>query len=499
MNLTKTGTAGTSLLILLLLAMAILLQACDKALTEAVVQDSEANKTENAVPSVAETTAIARDAYIYGLPLVLNYKTLHNYSVDKAGPEYKGAFNNLWCDARLFTPDDKSIVTPNADTPYCMVWMDLRAEPVVLSVPKMTPERYYSFQLIDFFTHNFAYVGTFNTGNGAGKYLIAGPDWNGEKPPGITDVFQSETDFVFSIARTQLFDPEDLEKVKELQNKYGLQPLSAFLGNAAPAAAPTVEFPVWVEGAQFDERSLTYLDFLLSLQEEPVGVEKAIVERMARLGLGSNNSFDFTALSPEMQEAVKAGVKEGFAKMEQMLIDYGHDPLVSAKIFGTRDFLHQSAQDNFNHENHYLIRAVAAHQGIYGNSGFEAIYPTYLAGSDGKPLDASINRYTLTFEKDKNPPVKSFWSLTMYDGKTQLFIRNSLDRYLLNSAMLDQVKIEKDGSVVFHIGKDSPGKDLESNWLPAPNGPFYMVLRLYGPESEALEGEWTPPVIQKLD
>ena len=377
--------------------------------------------------------------------------------------------------------------------------MDLRAEPVVLTVPEMAPERYYSFQLIDLFTHNFAYVGTFNTGNGAGKYLIAGPDWNGEKPPGITDVFQSETDFVFSIARTQLFDTEDLGKVKEIQNKYGLQPLSAFLGNAAPTAAPAIEFPTWVEGAQFDERSLTYLDFLLSLQEQPAEGDKVIDGRMAQLGLGVGNNFDFAALSPEMQEAVKTGVQEGFADIEQFLLDHGADPLGSAKIFGTRDFLYQSAQDNFNHENHYLIRATAAHMGLYGNSGFEATYPTYLADADGKPFDASINRYTLTFEKDEYPPVKSFWSLTMYDGKTQLFVRNSLDRYLLNSTMLEQLKIEKNGSVVFHIGKDSPGNDLESNWLPAPDGPFYMVLRLYGPEAEALDGEWTPPVLQKLD
>jgi hypothetical protein len=495
----NSGPVINSFRLVGLLAMAILLQACSKAPTETVGQENEANKAETAQLSVAEATAIARDAYLYGLPLVLNYKTLHNYAVDKTSPEYKAAFNDIWCDARLSTPDDTSIVTPNADTPYCMVWMDLRAEPVVLSVPEMAPERYYSFQLIDLFTHNFAYVGTFDTGNGAGKYLIAGPDWNGDKPTGITDVFQSETGFIFSVARTQLFDTEDLGKVKELQNKYGLQPLSAFLGNTAPAAAPTIEFPTWVEGAQFDERSLTYLDFLLSLQEQPVEGDKSIVARMARLGLGTGNSFDFAALSPEMQEAVKAGVKEGFADIEQVLIDHGADPLGSAKIFGTRDFLHQSAQDNFNHENHYLIRATAAHIGLYGNSGFEAIYPSYLAGSDGKSLDASINRYTLTFEKGKYPPVKSFWSLTMYDGKTQLFVRNPLDRYLLNSTMLDQVKIENNGSVVFHIGKDSPGKDLESNWLPAPDGPFYMVLRLYGPESEALDGEWTPPVLQKLD
>ena len=146
--------------------------------------------------------------------MVMNYKTMWNYAVDKDNPEYKGPFNEVSCEARLFTPEDKAVVTPNADTPYCMFWMDLRAEPLVLSVPKMEGERYYSFQLIDLYTHNFAYVGNLTTGNEAGHYLLAGPGWDGEKPEGITDVIRSETDVIFNVTRTQLFGPDDLEKVQ---------------------------------------------------------------------------------------------------------------------------------------------------------------------------------------------------------------------------------------------------------------------------------------------
>ncbi len=449
--------------------------------------------------TTGEVKAIAKEAYIYGFPMVMGYKTMYNYVVDKENPEYKGPFNKLSCEARLFTPEDKAIVTPNADTPYCMFWVDLRAEPLVLTVPKMEPERFYHFQLIDLYTHNFAYVGTLSTGNGAGKYLIAGPDWDGHKPEGITEVIRSETGFIFNITRTQLFGPDDLVKIKEIQDSYDLQPLSTFLSTEAPTAAPTPDFPKWVEGSQFDERFFGYLDFLLSLLEKPLEEEKTLWDRMARIGLGPENTFDFAAQSPEIQEALKEGATEGFSEIDQVIKQYANDPLASAKLFRTREFLQKSGKDNYGHEDHYLIRAAAGHIGLYGNSGAEAIYPTYLVDPDGQPYDASANRYTLTFEKGKLPPVKAFWSLTMYDGKTQLFVKNPLERFLLNSNMMGQFRMEADGSLVLHIAKESPGAALESNWLPTPDGPFYMVLRLYSPEKEALEGKWTPPNLQKAN
>jgi hypothetical protein len=419
--------------------------------------------------------------------------------IDEANPEYKGPFNQLSCVARLFTPDDKAVVTPNADTPYCMFWMDLRAEPLVLTVPEMEPGRFYHFQLIDLYTHNFVYVGTLTSGNGAGAYLLAGPSWNGDKPDGVDDVIRSETGFIFCVTRTQLFGSDDLVKVKEIQDSFGLQPLSAFIGGEAPAMPPTPDFPKWVEGSQFSEQFFGYLDFMLGLLGTPQAEDKPIWARMARLGLGTENTFDFAALPPDIQEALKEGAKAGLGEIEAFVQEVTTDPLTSAKIFGTREFLRNSAKSNYEHENLYLIRAVAAHRGLYGNSAAEAIYPTYIMDSEGKPYDASANQYTLTFPSGKLPPVKAFWSLTMYDGKTQLFVPNPLKRYLLNSTQMDQFKMAADGSLILYISKQSPGGDLETNWLPAPDGPFYMVLRLYGPEPEALKGEWTPPVPQKVN
>jgi hypothetical protein len=448
---------------------------------------------ETAAVKPEEAGAIARDAYIYGFPMVMNYKTLWNYVVDENNPEYKGPFNQVSCDARLFTPEDKAVVTPNADTPYCMFWVDLRTEPMILSVPEVEAQRYYSFQLIDLYTHNFGYVGTLSTGNEAGRYLIAGPGWDGKKPAGITDILRSETNFILTVTRTQLFGPNDLKKVKGLQGQYKLQPLSAFLGQAPPAAPARPSFPTWDEGSQSDERFFTYLDFMMDLLEQPGPGEEALWQDLARLGVGPGQRFKLDARSSEQREALNAGVKQGFAEMEAFIAEHSNDPLASGKWFGTRAFLTESAKVNYDLDRPDLLRSVAAHMGLYGNSAAEAIYPTFLTDADGAPLNASSHRYSISFARGALPPVKAFWSLTMYDGKTQLFIDNPLDRYLLSSEMLEQLKREADGSLVLYVQKDSPGPEMESNWLPAPDGPFYMVMRLYGPEEAALKGHWSPP------
>lgn len=455
--------------------------------------------SEQGLPDKEETQAIAKEAYIYGFPMVMNYKTMYQYAVETENPEYKGPFNELSCEARVFTPKDRAIVTPNSDTPYCMFWMDLRAEPLVLTVPEMDPKRYYSFQLIDFYTHNFAYVGNLTTGSKAGHYLLAGPNWDGKKPEGISDIIRSETDFIFSVTRTQLFNPEDIDNVKDIQAQYNLQSLSAFLGETAPAASPRPDFPEWVEGSQFDERFFRYLDFAMDLLEKPGPGEEMLWQDLARLNIGPGKTFSLESLPDEHMEALKAGIEEATAEMKAFIAEASRDPLASGKIFGTRQFLTESAMENYGLEKPDLPRTAAAYLGLYGNSAAEAMYPTYFTDAEGESLDASTRSYTITFPKGQLPPVKAFWSLSMYDGKTQLFIENPLDRYLLNSSMLKQFKREKNGSLVLYLGKDSPGEKLVSNWLPAPDGPFYVVIRLYGPEKDALEGRWLPPQIEKAD
>lgn len=450
--------------------------------------------TQKLTPQKAKQ--IAREAYIYGFPLVVNYKTMYLYAINKNSPEYKGEFNKMSCDARLFTPEDKAVVTPNSDTPYCMFWCDISQEPVVISVPDIEPERYYSFQLIDLYTHNFAYIGTLTSGNEAGKYLIATSDWKGEKPAGITGMITCETDLFFTVVRTQLMDDNDIDKLRAIQGQYQVQMLGEFTEDEATASALHHNFPVWEEGDQFTINAFKYLSTMLQLVN-PVAEEKALMEKFALLGLGTAAGFDSTKFDTETLQAIKEGVKEGFEEIESFIQQIVSDPLASAKIFGTREFLRKSAKENYQFDNFYLLRATAAHQGLYGNSGDEATYPTYLADASGEPFNAARHNYTLTFEKDNLPPVKAFWSLSMYDGVTQLFIHNDLDRYLLNSNNMDAYVYNDDGSLTLYVQKESPGAALEPNWLPAPDGPFYCVMRLYGPEAVALSGEWVNPPLVK--
>lgn len=440
-----------------------------------------------------KTEAVAREAYVWGFPMVMNYRTLYKYTIDTSNPEYKGPFNQLSCEARLFTPDDRAVVTPNADTPYCMFWLDLRAEPLVLSVPEMESKRYYSFQLIDWYTHNFAYVGTLSTGNDPGTFLIAGPKWGGTVPEGIDDVFRSETHLVLVVGRTQLFGPDDRDRVAAIQAKYALQPLSRYLGTDASPAPPMLDFPVWEEGAQFDVRFFNYLDVAMELLGQPEPGREALWERLVRLGLGPGHDFELATLPHETKEAMKSGQKAGFADIEAFLEAHAGDPLASGRIFGTRELLAGSAKRHFQLENADLLRAAAAHVGLYGNSAAEAMYPSYFSDAEGNALDASAHRYTVTFGEGQLPPVRAFWSLTMYDGATQLLVDNPLRRYLLNSTMMDDFRLNENGSLTLFVQREPPMDAWQANWLPAPDGPFYMVLRLYGPEPKAREGAWAPP------
>ena len=442
----------------------------------------------------AETKAIAEEGFIYGLPIVMNYAVMYEYAVDKGNPEFKAPFNQIKNEARVFTYKDTAIVTPNSDTPYSFAWLDLRTEPIVLSVPAVEKGRYYAVQLEDGNTFNYGYIGSRATGNDAGDYLVAGPDWKGETPPGIKKVFHSTTQFSLAGYRTQLFGPADMPNVVKVQSGYKVQPLSAFLKQSAPPAAPTINFPK-INKELAKTGFFDYLDF--SLQFAPPGPEeKDIREKLARLGIGAGKTFDFKALSPEQKAAVVEGVKAGEEKIKQYLLS-GEKIINGWNIgayFGDRDFF----------KGNWLLRAAGAQAGIYGNDAIEATYPMTKTLADGEPLDGSKHNYTLTFPAGQYPPVNAFWSVTMYDGKTQFLIKNPLDRYLINSPMEPKMKKNADGSLTLYIQKDSPGKDKESNWLPAPNDLIYLVMRLYWPKETPPsilppgEGTWKPPGIVKV-
>lgn len=452
---------------------------------------TKAEKKDVDKPGIAEIKSIAEEGFIYGLPIVMNYAVTYEYFVDKDSSQYKGSFNQIHNEARVYTYKDTTVITPNSDTPYSMLCLDLRAEPVVLSVPAVEKDRYYSVMLCDGNTFNYGYIGSRATGNDAGDYMVVGPDWKGETPAGIKKVFRSTTQFSAAIYRTQLFNPDDMPNVVRVQAGYKSQPLSAYLHQPTPPPAPTIDFPK-INKEMVKESFFEYLDF--ALQFAPAGPEeKEIREKLARIGIGAGKKFDFKELSLAHKAEVALGMKEGEKKVDEKIAIMGKEinGWRVGTAFGDRDFFHGD----------WLLRAAAAKAGIYGNDAVEAMYPMTRSDGSGQPLDGSKHNYTLTFAKGQFPPVNAFWSLTMYDGKTQLLIENPINRYLINSSMLPNMKKNEDGSLTIYLQKDSPGKEKESNWLPAPNGPIYLVMRLYWPKKEPPsilppgEGTWNPPAV----
>ena len=440
---------------------------------------------------VGSLEQVAEEAFIYGFPMVMNYGTLYEYFVDKSSPQYKCPFNQIYNTARVFTPKDTAIVTPNSDTPYSFVGADLRAEPIVLSVPEVEKGRYYSVQMIDMYTFNYGYIGSRTTGNGAGAYMIAGPNWKGETPPGIKKVFRCETDFSLVGYRTQLFGPADLDNVKKVQAGYKVQTLSAFLNQAPPPAAPEIAWPK-IDKQMAAADPFAYLSFVLQFcpPTGPAAVDKPLRARFATIGIEAGKPFPGDKLTAEQKMELESGIKRGMEKIKQRVEAVGKD------VNGWR--VAQLALSRADEKGDWTLRAAVAMAGIYANDAVEALYPMLATDSEGNKPDCSKNRYTLTFPAGQLPPANAFWSITMYDGKTQLLIDNPLNRYLINAPMLPDLQKNADGSLTVYIQKDSPGKDKESNWLPAPDGPVYLVMRLYWPKTEALEGAWQPPAVTRV-
>jgi hypothetical protein len=372
------------------------------------------------------------------------------------------------------------------------MFMDVRSEPVVLSVPAVEKPRYYSVQLIDGNTYNFGYIGNRTTGNEAGDYMVVGPDWKGATPPGIKKVFHSRTQLPFAIYRTQLFNPTDISNVEKIQFGYKAQPLSAYLKQPAPPAAPPIDFPK-IDKDLVKTDFFKYLGF--ALQFDPAAPDEvAIREKLARIGVGKD--FNFQALSAEQKAAVVQGMQAGHAKVEDGIKNLG------TKINGWN--IAGAGGNSAFYNGDWLKRAAVAQAGIYANDADEATYPITSTLPNGERLDGSKHNYTITFPAGQLPPVNAFWSVTMYDGKSLLLIKNPINRYLINAPMLPDMKKNADGSLTLYIQKDSPGADKESNWLPAPNDLIYMVMRLYWPKTETPsilppgKGTWNPPQIVKV-
>lgn len=439
-----------------------------------------------ATPS--EARAIAKEAYLYGYPVVEMYKTLYTQAVDKGGVNFKAPFNHIGNTAQVFTPKDTTLATPNPDTPYSFVWMDLRSEPLVLTLPKIEDNRYYSVQLVDLYTQNIAYLGTRSTGNNGGHYMIAGPDWKGQQPVDVDRVVYSESNIAYALYRTQLLDEKDLNKVKQIQNGYKVQSLSSYVKQAAPAKAPKIDWPKPLASMSEGPQLFRYLNFMLAFAA-PQDNEKDLFARFATIGIAPGAPFKVNQLSAEQRKALEDGIadaKAEFATFKKDKLDT--QQIATGDLFGSRDHL----------KNNYLYRYAGAQVGLFGNSADEATYFNYVVDSEGKPANGARHSYSVHFAKDQLPPADAFWSLTLYDAKTKLLVPNHKKRYVINSRMLPNLKLDADGGLTLALQHHEPPKAEQSNWLPAPPGPFYAVLRMYLPKPEANNGQWKLPPLTPL-
>lgn len=458
------------------LLLAVTLAGCGSG-NQAGTASSSPGAASEATGDQASLREKAKDAYIFAYPLVMYYRTMYRQAIE--GDHGFGK----WIQLGTSTPADHDINTPNNDTPYSYAWVDLRAEPWVLTLPSIETNRYYTSQWNDQWGFILDNVGSVNDGNKGITVMLANPDWKGQLPQGVSRVIQGESQFLGSITRTQLVGSDgSIDKVKQIQQGYTLQPLSAYLHTPAPAAAPAVSWPSWTEGDEMTPKFWDYLSFLLPFTTDNP-VDAPMYDKLAALGIKRGQPFSQDSLSQDVKDALKGGIEDGQAEMKKV----GSGNVDSSKIFGNRARLGTD----------YLDRAMSAFVGIFGDVAEQALYFPLPADSSGAPLDGSKASYSLTFPPGQQPPVKFFWSITMYNMPDRYLVANPINRYSIGSGT-PGLKQNPDGSMTLYFSKTDPGGDKSANWLPAPDGPFWMVLRTYGPEQGILDKSWQPPKIEKL-
>lgn len=449
---------------------------------------TENNMTTGDVEKQAQDAAF--EAFKYGLPMVENYVLMY----DKAGKISPLAFNRLASSAELCGPDDTDVVTPNNDTAYSSAWLDLRAEPQVLTVPAILHKRYWSFQFIDFFTNNYAYLGSrCEVGHPhEASYLLVGPNWREtDVAPKGMEVICADTDLVLLLGRTQVFGADDIPTVENIQAQYRLTPLHVYLDQPAPPAAPAIDF-IATPGPSEMASSLTPEKFFplmnLSFDWSAVPKEHAgLLAQFAAINVGPGLSFDLSTFDQSVQDAIAHGVAEAYAAIK-FDADNG-DVVAGWKVMDMdKPFFGTKADD-------IMFRAVVAYKGIYAHSPIEAVYPIANYDVNKEPLDGN-GRYTITFPAGQLPPVNFFWSLSMY-GANQLFVDNDIDRYSI-SDRTEGIRFENDKSLTIYLQPGPPAEGYGNNWLPTPSNPdgiapFYVVLRLYGPKQHMLDGGYQTP------
>lgn len=462
------------------------------ALIVTVASCTSSNKEVSTASKVMPTdsvAAIAKAAYVYGLPLVLMDLTRKKLTNVAAPVNGKAApINQLTISTDFPNAKFRDIVRPNADTYYTTGFLDLKKDAMVLSLPN-TNGRYYLMPMLDAYGNVFASPGKRTTGTEAGIYLITGPAWNGTVPDGMKQI-KAPTNTVWILGRTQTNTPEDGAKVVvPLEEQYLLTPLAAY-GTKYVAPAGVVDTNIAKASPNEQVKAMTISDFFnyinqLMVNNAPAVADSSVITLMAKIGVAPGATFDINSFDTATQTALNKIPSEIFAKMDETLKAGVVKPVNGWVIF-------MKGMGNYGVD--YDLRAIACYVGLGANLPQDAVYPSCSVDADGNPLDGA-HKYMIHFEKDKTPPVNGFWSLTMYDNEGY-FVENPINIYAVGHAA--PFKYNVDGSLDIYIQNASPGKDKQNNWLPAPSSGFNVMMRLYWPKEEMLNGSWTPPAIVKV-
>lgn len=436
------------------------------------------------------TVEIGEKAYIYGYPLVLMNQTKDVMTNTEEATQEAAPINQFVNKKTFPDPSFKNVVSPNADTLYSSAWLDLTKEPIILSVPEMG-DRYYLMEMLDAWTNVFADPGTRTTGNGKGSFAITGPDWNGHLPQGVKEI-KAPTNLVWILGRTETNGPEDYAAVHKIQSEYKLVPLSSWGLNDYVAPKGTFneaidshvrpeEYVNQMSAESFFDR----LNQLLQTTAIPSG-DEAILHELAEIGIGPGRTFAYKNLSEEQKKDLSAAIQ----KARKVIKDEWTSQKLSTNIRNWSVVSKGIGKYGTN----YLTRATVAFGGLGANLPEDAIYPYTQVDSEGRPLSGEY-KYVIHMDKDELPPVGAFWSFTAYDDQ-QFFIENPIDRYAIGDK--SHLKYNEDGSVDIYIQHESPGPDKESNWLPVGNDGFNLIMRLYWPDQEILDGTWKPPYVKRV-
>ncbi|WP_295938461.1 DUF1254 domain-containing protein [uncultured Alistipes sp.] len=449
----------------------ITLIAIAAALTAGCSKENKEKGNSDPLPE----QALAKEAYIYAFAAVEHNKAIYSTMAATTA-------NAFIANTELFTYENTVVVSPNNDTFYSYAVCDLRYEPVVISVP-LIEKRYFCLQLCDMFTNCPDYVSTLATGEGPGNYLIANSEWEDAPPPGIDKVIKIPATVVLVIGRTQVFGTDD-ENAGPIAKGYRAAALSRFTGTTPPSGdALTWTYPMYDSKTGDVEGFFRTFNDMVQYQILDAK-DKTLMEKFKAIGLGAGKDFAKSQFSAEVWAAIEAGAKEAKAEIEA----------ATGTIGKAVNGWHYAPANSGDWGTDYLTRAAAAWKYIYVNTPEEAVYLTVDNDSDGNPLNGA-NDYTINFNAEQIPDPQFFWSLTMYNDKGFL-VENTEGRYNIKGG--DELTYNPENpSLTLYIQKDNPGELYAKNWLPAPEGQFYMILRMYGPNEETIKGEAVIPAVVK--